>query len=421
MPPDRLRALRADNARVRLRGGAGGRAARQRARPPGTRGRGARLLRIRHASKRWPADDGVRAHPPGALRRVPRDPRPARGRGREYGDRSAAGVFLAERAWTRYRAGNAEGAEADAAEALLIAREATRARGHAPIAASVAVLAGMERERPFEELEAIVAGCRRRATGHRGPGRPALARAWLMLAQGDAAAPPTRALARPCRLLGLRLTHAPSVALRGVGRAGAARRGGAGAHARPGGVGARAALGTPRAVGIAQRAVALAGPPEERQAGLEAAVARWRRRSPPRARARDLRARRRAAPQRRAERCPGCAAQGAHARHGMRRDPADQQGARRAGPLRRPFDPRAGERRRGPHAERGARGGAGGGGADQPRGGAVPVRLGEDRRDAPGARLSQARHQVGHALPGALGDRHSADAESPPRRRAAPL
>ena len=42
-------------------------------------------------------------------------------------------------------------------EALRIARDATRARGHAPIAASVAVLAGMERERPFEELEAIVA------------------------------------------------------------------------------------------------------------------------------------------------------------------------------------------------------------------------------------------------------------------------
>ena len=80
------------------------------------------------------------------------------GAARDYGDRSAAGVFLAERAWTRYRAGKAEGAEADASEALLIARDATRARGHAPIAASVAVLAGMERERPFEELEAIVAG-----------------------------------------------------------------------------------------------------------------------------------------------------------------------------------------------------------------------------------------------------------------------
>ena len=162
--------------------------ARQRAHPPGTRGRGARLLRVRHASKRWPADDRVRAHPPGALRRVPRRSSTGScGAAREYGDRSAAGVFLAERAWTRYRAGNAEGAEADASEALRIARDATRARGHAPIAASVAVLAGMERERPFEELEAIVSGLPP-------AGDPdtvvqddlALARAWLLLAQGDA-------------------------------------------------------------------------------------------------------------------------------------------------------------------------------------------------------------------------------------------
>ena len=106
---------------------------------------------------------------------------------RDYGDRSAAGVFLAERSWTRYRAGNAEGAEADASEALRIARDATRARGHAPIAAAVSVLAGMERERPFEELEAIVAALPP-------AGDPdtvvqddlALARAWLRLAQGDA-------------------------------------------------------------------------------------------------------------------------------------------------------------------------------------------------------------------------------------------
>ena len=44
---------------------------------------------------------------------------------RDYGDRSAAGVFLAERAWTRYRAGNAEGAEADASRGA-----PDRARGH---------------------------------------------------------------------------------------------------------------------------------------------------------------------------------------------------------------------------------------------------------------------------------------------------
>ena len=114
---------------------------------------------------------------------------------RDYGDRSAAGVFLAERAWARYREGNAEGAEADASEALRIAQDATRARGHAPIAASVAVLAGMERERPFEELEAIVAALPP-------AGDPdtivqddlTLARAWLRLAQGDARAAADAAL-----------------------------------------------------------------------------------------------------------------------------------------------------------------------------------------------------------------------------------
>ena len=77
---------------------------------------------------------------------------------RDYGDRSAVGVFLAERAWARYRSGAVESAEADAAEALRIARDATRARGHAPIAAATAVLAGLERERPLEELEAVMSG-----------------------------------------------------------------------------------------------------------------------------------------------------------------------------------------------------------------------------------------------------------------------
>jgi DNA-binding CsgD family transcriptional regulator len=194
---------------------------------------------------------------------------------REYGDRSAAGVFLAERAWARYRAGNAEGAEADASEALRIARDATRARGHAPIAASVAVLAGMERERPYEELEAIVAALPP-------AGDPdtvvqddlALARAWLALAQGDA---------RPAADAALELDRADSwgcssptllpwrsVASVALAQLGEEERALALAQDE-----LRLAkdLGTPRAVGIAHRAVAMAGPLEERQAGLEAAVA----------------------------------------------------------------------------------------------------------------------------------------------------
>src|SRR5829696_2086732 len=197
------------------------------------------------------------------------------GAAREYGDRSAAGVFLAERAWTRYRAGNAEGAEADASEALRIARDATRARGHAPIAASVAVLAGMERERPFEELEAIVAGLPP-------AGDPdtivqddlTLARAWLMLAQGDArgAADAALELDRPDSWGCTSPTLLPwrSVASVALAQLGEEERALALAHEE---LGLAKELGAPRAVGIAQRAVALAGPQEERQAGLEAAVA----------------------------------------------------------------------------------------------------------------------------------------------------
>jgi DNA-binding CsgD family transcriptional regulator len=194
---------------------------------------------------------------------------------RDYGDRSAAGVFLAERAWTRYRAGNAEGAEADASEALRIARETTRARGHAPIAASVAVLAGMERERPYEELEAIVAALPP-------AGDPdtvvqddlTLARAWLMLAQGDvqgavdAALDLDRADSWGCSsptLLPWR-----SVASVALAQLGEEERALALAQEE---LRLAQQLGTPRAVAIAQRAVALAGPQEDRQAGLEAAVA----------------------------------------------------------------------------------------------------------------------------------------------------
>src|SRR5215218_1909979 len=196
------------------------------------------------------------------------------GAAREYGDRSAAGVFLAERAWARYRAGNAEGAEADASEALRIARDATRARGHAPIAASVAVLAGMERERPFEELEAIVAGLPP-------AGDPdtvvqddlTLARAWLMLAQGDARAAADAALeldrADSWGCGSPTLLPWRSVASVALAQLGEEERALALAQEE---LRLAQELGAPRAVAIAQRAVALAGPQEDRQAGLEAAM-----------------------------------------------------------------------------------------------------------------------------------------------------
>jgi DNA-binding CsgD family transcriptional regulator len=194
---------------------------------------------------------------------------------REYGDRSAAGVFLAERAWTRYRAGAVESAEADASEALRIARDATRARGHAPIAAATAVLAGLERERPSEELEAIM-------TGLPPAGDPdtvvqddlALARAWLLLTGGDAQAAldiaseldRAESWGRSSPTL-LPWRSVASVALAQLGQEEEALE-----LAREE-LRLAERLGTPRAVGIAQRAVAWAGPADERQAGLEAAVA----------------------------------------------------------------------------------------------------------------------------------------------------
>jgi DNA-binding CsgD family transcriptional regulator len=194
---------------------------------------------------------------------------------RDYGDRSAVGVFLAERAWTRYRAGEVESAEADAFEALRIAHDATRARGHAPIAAATAVLAGLERERPLEELEAIVAALPP-------AGDPdtivqddlALARAWLLLSNGDAqgALDIASELDRPeswgCgspTLLPWR--SVVSVALAQLGEEERALE-----MAREE-LRLAELLGTPRALAIAQRAVAWAGPADERQAGLEAAVA----------------------------------------------------------------------------------------------------------------------------------------------------
>ena len=195
---------------------------------------------------------------------------------RDYGDRSAAGVFLAERAWTRYRAGNAEGAEADASEALRIARDATRARGHAPIAAS--------RRRPRGHgARAAVRGARGDRGGpaagrrprHRRAGRPRPrarladarpgrragrrrhgARRWTARTPGAAARPtllPWRSVA--------------SVALAQLGEEERAL------ELAQEELRLAQELGTPRALGIAQRAVAFAGPADERQAGLEAAVA----------------------------------------------------------------------------------------------------------------------------------------------------
>ncbi|MEA2407626.1 MAG: hypothetical protein QOE69_1745 [Thermoleophilaceae bacterium] len=194
---------------------------------------------------------------------------------RDYGDRSAVGVFLAERAWTRYRSGAVETAEADAAEALRIARDATRARGHAPIAAATAVLAGLERERPIAELEAVISGLPP-------AGDPdtvvqddlALARAWLLLSTGDARGAADAALeldrtdswgCSSPTLLPWR--SVASVALAQLGEEERALE-----MAREE-LRLAEQLGTPRAVGIAQRAVALAGPADERQQMLEAAVA----------------------------------------------------------------------------------------------------------------------------------------------------
>jgi DNA-binding CsgD family transcriptional regulator len=194
---------------------------------------------------------------------------------RDYGDRSAVGVFLAERAWTRYRSGAVESAEADASEALLIARDATRARGHAPIAAATAVLAGLERERPIEELEAIVAELPPAGDADTVVQDDlALARAWLLLSTGDARAAADAALeldredswgCNSPTLLPWR--SVASVALTQLGEE--AR----GLELAREELRQAEQLGTPRAVGIAQRAVALAGPEEDRQAGLEAAVA----------------------------------------------------------------------------------------------------------------------------------------------------
>jgi DNA-binding CsgD family transcriptional regulator len=193
---------------------------------------------------------------------------------RDYGDRSAVGVFSAERSWIRLRAGSVESAEADAAEALRIARDATRARGHAPVAAATAVLAGLERERPLEELEAVLRGLPP-------AGDPdtvvqddlRLAESALMLAAGHARSAADVALALDREhswgcgcptLLPWRSTAA--LALGQLEESDQALE-----LAREE-LRLAQELGTPRATGIAQRAVALVGAADERQERLEQAI-----------------------------------------------------------------------------------------------------------------------------------------------------
>ena len=195
--------------------------------------------------------------------------------GRDYGDRSAVGVFLAERSWIRLRAGHVEGAEADAAEALRIAREATRARGHAPVAAATAVLAGLERERPLDELEAVLTGLPPAGDSDTVVQDDlSLARSALLLASGDARGAADAALALDrefawgcgCPSL-LAWRSAAALALSQLGEDERALEL---AHEE---LRLAEVLGAPRAVGIAQRTVALVGPADEREAALEAAVA----------------------------------------------------------------------------------------------------------------------------------------------------
>ena len=193
---------------------------------------------------------------------------------RDYGDRSAVGVFSAERAWIRLRAGAVEGAEADAAEALRIASDATRARGHAPVAAASAVLAGLERERPLEELTAIL-----RALPPAGDPDTVvqddlkLAESALLLAGGDprGAADVALALDREHSWGCSSPTLLPwrSAAALALSQLGEDERALELAQEE---VRLAEQLGTPRAVGIAQRAVALVGPPDERQKRLGEAV-----------------------------------------------------------------------------------------------------------------------------------------------------
>ena len=194
---------------------------------------------------------------------------------RDYGDRSAVGVFSAERSWIRLRAGSVEAAEADAAEALRIAADATRARGHAPVAAATAVLAGLERERPLDELWAVLRGLPP-------AGDPdtvvqddlKLAESALRLASGDApgAAEVALALDREHSWGCSSPTLLPwrSAAALALSQGGDDERAIELAEEE---LRLAQELGTPRAIGIAQHALAIAGPAEERQERLEEAIA----------------------------------------------------------------------------------------------------------------------------------------------------
>ena len=272
---DRLRALRADHARVRVGRGAGRRRPRKRPHPPGARGRGARLLRVRHAGERRAADDGVRAHARRALRRVARDPRRARaGRARLRrllgGGRLPRGARLdpVPRGECRGRGGRRLGGAADRTRRHAGTRTRAdrgirgRPRGHGARAA----VRGARGDRGCP-----AAGRRPR---HRRAGRPRPGARLAEARAGDAqgAADTALALDRADSWGFSSPTLLPwrSVASVALSQLGDEERGLELAREE---LRLAQELGIPRALGIAQRAVALAGPADERRAGLEAALA----------------------------------------------------------------------------------------------------------------------------------------------------
>ena len=224
-PADRLRALRADHARVPGRRGAERRASRDRPHPSRARGGGARLLRVGHARERRQADAGVRAHASGALRRVPRDPGPARARcarlrrplrRRRLSRRARLGAL--PRGQRGGRRGGRLGGAPDRAgrharpRPRADRRIGRRSRRHGAGAA----LRGARGHRGR--------AASRRRPGHDRPGRP------HPRARMAAARPGRRPRRRRRRaragsrgLLGLQLADAPAVALGGLGGARTAR------------------------------------------------------------------------------------------------------------------------------------------------------------------------------------------------------
>ena len=196
---------------------------------------------------------------------------------RDYGDRSAVGVFLAERAWTACAPERSREPRPTPPRRSVSPRDATRARGHAPIAASSAVLAGLERERPLEELEAAIL----RALPPAGDPDTVVQDDLALARVGPAARQRRRPRRRrrrpragPRGLLGLpsspTLLPWRSAAALALAQLGEEERALELAQEE---LRLAEQLGTPRAVGIAQRAVALAGP------ARRAPGAAWRRRS----------------------------------------------------------------------------------------------------------------------------------------------